>query len=57
MNPTVKSIISFLLKFPIYYVLVNGLVALFGLNIWLCVFISVFIVLLYDIGEMIRRGD
>ena len=57
MNPTLKSIISFLIKYPLYYVVVNGLSLITGLNIWWCVPLCVLIVLSYDIGEMIRRGD
>lgn len=47
-----RYIISFLLKYPVYYVVVNGLVAITGLNIWWCVPICVIIGLMYDIGEL-----
>ena len=57
MNPTLKFIISFLFKFPLYYVVINGLSALIGWNIWWCVPLCVLIGMSYDIGEMIRRGD
>ena len=57
MNQTLKSIISFLLKFPLYYVVVNGLSVLIGWNIWWCSPLCLSIILSYDIGEMIRRGD
>jgi len=50
-------LISFLLQFPLYYVVVNGLAALTGLNIWWCVPICVVIALLYDIGEMVRKRE
>jgi len=52
-----NTIISFLLKFPVYYIIVNGLVALTGLSVWWCVPICVVVMLSYDIGEMMRRGD
>jgi len=48
-------IISFLFQFPLYYVLVNGLVALTGLSIWWCIPISTVIGLSYDIGEMVWK--
>lgn len=57
MNPTVKYIIIFVLQYPIYYVLVNGLSVLLGLNVWWCVPIASVIALMYDIGEKFRRGD
>jgi len=52
-----KHIISFLLKFPLYYVVINGLVALTGLSIWWCIPICTVIGLSYEIGEMVRRGE
>lgn len=52
-----KYIIQFILQFPTYYVLVNGLAALTGLSDWWCVPICVAIVISYDIGEMIKRED
>jgi hypothetical protein len=54
MNPTLKSIISFLIKYPLYYVVVNGLSLLTGWNVWWCVPLSIIIILSYNIGEMIR---
>ena len=50
-----KYFISYLIQFPLYYVLVNGLAALTGLSVWWCVPIGVVIGLCYDIGEMVRR--
>jgi hypothetical protein len=50
-----KLIISYLIQYPLYYVVVNGLAALTGLNIWWCVPIGVVIGMSYDIGEMMRR--
>jgi hypothetical protein len=47
--------ISFLLQFPLYCVLINGLESLTGLSVWWCVPIGVVIGLCYDIGEMMRR--
>jgi hypothetical protein len=49
--------ISLLLKYPVFYVLVNGLAALTGLAIWWCVPITIGIVFMYDFGETIRRGE
>lgn len=49
--------IAFLLKFPLYYVLISGLVALTGLSIWWCIPICTVICLSYDIGEMVRRRE
>lgn len=46
-----KIIISCLLKYPLYFVLLNGIVALTGINIWLAVPVSVGIVLLYRLGQ------
>jgi hypothetical protein len=48
--------ISFLLRFPVYYVLINGLAALTGLVAWWFVPIAIGIVFMYDFGETIRRG-
>ena len=48
-------LISFLLKFPVFYIVVNGLAALTGLNIWWCVPICVIVMLSYDISEMVRK--
>jgi len=50
-----KTINSFLLQFPVYYIIVNGLAALTGLSVWWCIPICVVVMLSYDIGEMIRR--
>lgn len=50
-----KIFISFLLQFPAYYIVVNGLAALTGLSVWWCVPICVVVMLSYDIGEMVRR--
>jgi hypothetical protein len=47
--------ISFLLQMPMYYVVVNGLAALTGINIWWCVPICVVVMMSYDIGEMVRK--
>jgi hypothetical protein len=52
-----KIFISYLLQFPLYYVVVNGLAALTGLSIWWGVPIGVLIVFSYDVGEMIRRRE
>ena len=52
-----KIFISYLIQIPMYYVLLNGLVALTGINIWWCLPIYVAIGLSYAIGEMMRRGD
>jgi hypothetical protein len=49
--------ISLLLQFPVYYVLVNGLAALTGLDIWWRVPITIAIVFMYNFGENIRRGE
>lgn len=57
MNPTLKSIITLLLQFPLCYVAVNGLIALTGWSFWLCLLLSILITLSYEIGEMIGRGD
>lgn len=57
MNPTLKSIIIFLIQYPLYYVVANGLSLLTGWNIWWCIPLCVLIVLSYDIGRMIGRGD
>ena len=48
-------LISSLLQFPAYCIIVNGLEALTGLNIWWCVPICVVVMMSYDIGEMMRR--
>jgi hypothetical protein len=50
-----KTIISFLLQFPVYYIVANGLGALTGLSVWWCIPICVVVMLSYDIGEIIRR--
>lgn len=50
-----KTIISFLLQFPVYFIVVNGLGALTGLSAWWCIPICVVVMLSYDIGEIIRR--
>jgi hypothetical protein len=52
-----KIFISYLLQFPLYYVVVNGLAALTGLSIWWCVPIGVLIGSSYAAGEMIRRRE
>ena len=57
MNPTLKSIISFLIQYPLYYVVVNGLSLLTGWNIWWSIPLSILIILSYDIGGIPRRGD
>lgn len=57
MNPILKSIISFLLKLPLYSVLAFGVVLLTQSAAWSCVLICGFILLSYDAGEMLRRGD
>lgn len=57
MNSTLKYIISFLFKFPLYYVVVNGPSSLTGWNVWWCVPLGLIIILSYNIGEMIMRGD
>lgn len=51
-----KILISYLLQFPIYFVAVNGFAALTGLNIWWGVPVTVIIMIMYDIGESIRKG-
>jgi hypothetical protein len=50
-------VISFLLKYPVYYIVVNGLAAITGLSVWWCVPICVGVMLMYDIGEMMGRND
>ena len=50
-----KHIISFLLKFPLYYVVLNGLVALTGFSILQCIPICTVIGLSYEIGEWVRK--
>ena len=50
-----NTIISLLLQFPVYYIIVNGLAALTGLSVWWCIPICVVVMLSYDVGEMIRR--
>lgn len=57
MNQTLKSIIGFLLYLPLFYVVVNGLSLLTGLNIWWSIPLGTLIILSYDFGEMLRRGD
>jgi hypothetical protein len=52
-----KIFISYLIQYPLYYVVVNGLAALTGLSVWWCVPICVVIGMSYDIGEMMRRGE
>ena len=46
-------LLSYLLQYPFYFVCVNGLAAILGINIWLCVPLSVLIAIMYDIGERI----
>lgn len=50
-------LISFLLQIPVYFVVVSGLEALIGISTWWCVLICAVLMMSYDIGEMIRRGD
>jgi hypothetical protein len=50
-----KTIIYFLLQYPVYYIVVNGLAELTGLSVWLCIPITVIALVSYDIGEIIRR--
>jgi hypothetical protein len=57
MNPILKSIISFLFQYPLYYFVLMGLQSITGLNIWWCVPICVIIGVSYDIGERLRRGE
>ena len=50
--------ISFLLRFPVCYVIINGLAALTGLTglaAWWFVPIAIGIVFMYDLGENIRK--
>jgi len=54
-NNPMNYLINFLLSFPVYYIVVNGLAALTGLNIWWCVPICVVVMVSYDIGEMVRK--
>ena len=49
--------ISFLLRFPVCYVLINGLAALTGLVAWWFVPIAIGILFMYDFGENIRSGE
>jgi len=57
MSNFMNYFISFIFKYPIYYVVVNGLAALTGLSVWWCVPIATVIVLSYDIGEKIMERD
>jgi hypothetical protein len=52
-----KYFISFLLQCPACYLLGNGLAALTGLGTWWCVPIAVVVVIMYVIGEIVRRED
>lgn len=52
----ISCLISFLLEFPVFFVLMAGLPTLTGLPYWWCLPICVLIMLSYDIGEMIRRN-
>jgi hypothetical protein len=52
-----KTFISYLIQYPLHYVVVNGLAALTGLSSWWCVPIGVLIGLSYDAGEMIRKRE
>jgi hypothetical protein len=56
-NKIMKYILSVLLKYPLFYVAINGLVALTGLNIWWCVPIAVVIGISYDFGEFLQKRD
>jgi hypothetical protein len=50
-----KTIITLLLQFPVFYIVGNGLTSLTGLSVWWCIPIGVVALVSYDIGEMIRR--
>jgi hypothetical protein len=51
----IKYFISFLLRYPLYYITTNGISALFGMNLWVCVPIAIGIVVLHEIGQKIER--
>lgn len=57
MNPALKFFISFLLQYPLYYVIGNGLITLTGLAWSWAILISVALVLMYDLGEIIRKDN
>jgi len=50
-------LISFLLQIPVYTLVISGLESLTDLSGWWCVLICAVLMMSYDIGEMIRRGD
>jgi hypothetical protein len=50
-------VFSFLLKYPVYYIVINGLAAITGLSVWWCFPICVGVTLMYDIGEILERDD
>ena len=57
MNPILKFLISFLLQYPHFYVIGNGLIALTGLAWWWAVLISIALIIMYDAGEYIKGDD
>lgn len=50
-----KPYIAFLLKYPIYYVLVNGFAVITGLNIWVSILPGIGILLMYRIGQKMEE--
>ena len=56
MKLIISFLISCLLEFPVFFVLMAGLPTLTGLSYWWCIPICVLIMWSYDIGEMIIRN-
>lgn len=57
MNPALKFFISFLLQYPLYFVIGNGVIALTGLAWWWAILIGIAIIIMYDAGEYIKGDD
>lgn len=45
-----KRVVSFTLKYPLYFILVGGIQSYLGVSAWLAVIISVGFVMLYTLG-------
>jgi hypothetical protein len=52
-----NTLLAFPLQIPLIFVLIFGVRFLTDLNIWWCVGIAYVLVLLYDFGETVRRGE
>jgi hypothetical protein len=50
-------LLGFPLQFPLLYALQFGVSFLTGLSILWCIPISVVLIVMYDVGENIMRGD